>query len=49
MLDLEDILLFPTLRNLSLIKKLEFPIKVKNYLEKVSKECGINLYFAVSS
>lgn len=47
-LGLEDILLFPVLRNLSIIKKLDFPTKVKNYLTKISKECDIENYFSIA-
>ncbi len=40
-----DILLFPVLRSLSHVKGLLFPIEVRNYMEKLSRETGVTLLF----
>lgn len=43
-LSLEDILLFPMLRNLTCVKDLSFPPKVKAYVEKMAELSKIDLY-----
>lgn len=44
-LSLDDILLFPVLRNLTCVKSLTFPPKIKAYLESMSKQSKVNLFF----
>lgn len=46
-LSLEDIVLFPMLRNLTCVKGLTFPPKVKNYVEKMAELSQVNLYSPV--
>lgn len=41
----DDICLFPTLRNLTCVKGLSFPPKVKAYLESMAKLTNVNLFF----
>lgn len=43
-LSIEDILVFPMLRNLTCVKGLEFPPKVKAYIENMAKLTQIDLY-----
>ncbi|WP_373819770.1 glutaredoxin 2 [Glaesserella sp.] len=43
-LSLEDIVLFPMLRNLTCVKGLIFPPKVKNYVEKMAELSQVSLY-----
>ncbi|AUI66111.1 MULTISPECIES: glutaredoxin 2 [Glaesserella] len=43
-LSLEDIILFPMLRNLTCVKGLNFPTKVKAYVEKMAELSRVNLY-----
>ncbi len=40
----EDICLFPILRSLTCVKNLNFPPKVKSYLEKISRKSNVDLY-----
>lgn len=42
---LEDILVFPMLRNLTCVRDVQFPPKVTAYLEKMSAQSGVALYF----
>ena len=44
-LSLDDICLFPILRNLTCVKALRFPPNVKSYLESMAKKAQITLYF----
>ncbi|KAA6210003.1 glutaredoxin 2 [Avibacterium paragallinarum] len=44
-LSMEDILLFPMLRNLTCVKGLVFPPKVKAYVETMAKLSQVELYF----
>lgn len=44
-LSLDDILLFPVLRNLTCVKNLIFPEKIKTYLESMSKRTKVELFF----
>ncbi|OOF58894.1 glutaredoxin 2 [Rodentibacter myodis] len=44
-LSLEDILIFPMLRNLTCVRDVQFPPKVMAYLEKMSAQSGVALYF----
>ncbi len=43
-LSLEDILVFPILRNLTCVKGLKFPEKIDNYVKKMSALSKVNLY-----
>lgn len=43
-LSLEDILLFPILRNLTIVKGIQYPNKVSAYLHKMALQTGIDLY-----
>lgn len=45
-LSLEDIIVFPMLRNLTCVKGLQFPPKVLDYLNKMAELSNIDLYFA---
>ncbi|OOF46067.1 glutaredoxin, GrxB family [Rodentibacter trehalosifermentans] len=44
-LSLEDIIVFPMLRNLTCVRDIQFPAEVKAYLEKMSEQSGVPLYF----
>ncbi|WP_392560167.1 glutaredoxin 2 [Orbus mooreae] len=44
-LSIDDICLFPILRNLTCVKSLRFPAKVQAYIESMAKQSNINLYF----
>ena len=44
-LSLEDILVFPILRNLTCVKGVRFPPKVKNYVETMSRLSKVPLYW----
>ena len=44
-LSLDDICLFPVLRNLTCVKGLHFPPKVKEYIESMAKLTKVNLFF----
>lgn len=41
----DDILIFPTLRNLSMVKGLNFPDQVRAYLNDIVRVTGVELYF----
>lgn len=41
----DDVLIYPTLRNLSMVKGLKFPEQVLNYVEEVAKVTGTYTYF----
>ena len=43
-LSIEDIVLFPVLRNLTIVKGIEFPNKVAAYVKKMSLMSGVELY-----
>lgn len=45
-LSLEDIIVFPMLRNLTCVKALQFPSKVLDYINKMAELSKIELYFA---
>ncbi|WP_025342369.1 glutaredoxin 2 [Mannheimia varigena] len=45
-LSLEDIIVFPMLRNLTCVKGFQFPPKVLDYINKMAKLSKIDLYFA---
>ncbi|WP_017446379.1 glutaredoxin 2 [Gayadomonas joobiniege] len=47
-LNYDDILLFPILRNLTVVKGLEFPAHLTNYTEQVAKLCKIKLFHSVA-
>lgn len=44
-LSLDDICLFPVLRNLTCVKNLMFPVKIKSYLQSMSEQSKVNLFF----
>ncbi|MCX2961542.1 GrxB family glutaredoxin [Rodentibacter caecimuris] len=44
-LSLEDIIVFPMLRNLTCVRGIQFPAEVTAYLEKMSELSGVALYF----
>ncbi|BFU59720.1 MULTISPECIES: glutaredoxin 2 [Rodentibacter] len=44
-LSLEDIMVFPMLRNLTCVSDVQFPPKILAYLEKMSAQSGVALYF----
>lgn len=44
-ISIDDICLFPVLRNLTCVKGLHFPSPVKAYIESMAKQSQINLYF----
>ncbi|MCI3999294.1 glutaredoxin, partial [Klebsiella pneumoniae] len=42
---MEDILVFPVLRNLTVVRGIEWPQKVMGYLMTMSEKSGVPLYF----
>ncbi|OOF51675.1 glutaredoxin, GrxB family [Rodentibacter genomosp. 1] len=44
-ISLEDIIVFPMLRNLTCVRDIQFPPEVAAYLEKMSEQSGVELYF----
>ena len=44
-LSLEDIIIFPLLRNLSMVRDVDYPAIVRNYVDFMAQESQINLYF----
>lgn len=44
----DDINLFPFLRNLTVVKGLDFPPHLKNYLDEISELTDVNLFFDVA-
>lgn len=44
----DDINFFPFLRNLTVVKGLDFPPHLKNYLEEINELTGVNLYLDVA-
>ncbi|QEY23469.1 GrxB family glutaredoxin [Neisseria animalis] len=42
---MEDILLFPVLRNLTIVRGIEWPQKVMDYLMWMSEASGVDMYF----
>lgn len=42
----DDVLIFPNLRNLTMVKGLQFPEQVRTYIEEVAAITGVELYFA---
>lgn len=41
----DDLLIFPTLRNLSMVEGLNFPPHLMHYLNEIDSLCGAGLYF----
>ena len=41
----DDVLIFPNLRNLTMVKGLEFPEQVRTYVDEVAAITGVELYF----
>ncbi|MUK91657.1 glutaredoxin 2 [Aliivibrio fischeri] len=44
----DDINFFPFIRNLTVVKGLDFPPHLKNYLEEISELTGVHLFFDVA-
>ncbi len=44
----DDVNFFPFLRNLTVVKGLDFPPHLKNYLEEISELTGVNLYLDIA-
>ena len=44
-LSLEDIIIFPLLRNLSMVRDVDYPAIVRDYVDFMAQESQINLYF----
>lgn len=44
-LSLDDIVLFPILRNLTMVRGVAFPKKVLNYLRNMAQKSAVDLYF----
>lgn len=44
-LSMEDIMIFPVLRNLSIVKNLAFPPRVRAYLDQMAAHSKVDLYF----
>lgn len=44
-LSMEDILIFPTLRNLTVVKGVQFPPKIQYYVEKMAEKAKIDLFW----
>lgn len=42
---MEDILVFPVLRNLTIVRGIEFPPKIMDYVLTMSEKSGVPLYF----
>lgn len=40
----DDIMIFPTLRNLTIVKDLLIPATVENYIDKIAQLTGVHLY-----
>eukprot|EP00899_Mesostigma_viride_P025594 jgi/Mesvir1/6219/Mv00899-RA.1 len=47
-LSYDDIVLFPKLRGLTLVKDLKFPPKVAAYMAHMSEKCDIHLYYSMA-
>lgn len=44
-LSMDDVLIFPALRNLTMVKGLVFPPELKAYIEHIAKLCAVDSYF----
>lgn len=44
----DDIVLFPRLRSLSVVKNIKYPDKVKRYMQNMSKTSNVNLNFDIA-
>lgn len=44
-LSMEDIIIFPLLRNLSMVKGLIFPPNLLSYIQNMAKQANVNVYF----
>ena len=42
---MEDVLVFPILRNLTVVRGIEWPQKIMDYLLRMSEASGVPLYF----
>ena len=43
---MEDVLVFPVLRNLTIVKAIEWPPRVLDYVNTLAQKSGVNLYLA---
>ena len=43
--DINDFIIFPVLRSLSIVKEISFSTNIHNYMNKISKATEINLLF----
>ena len=41
----EDIITFPLLRNLTMVKGLQYPEHIRFYVERMAKQSGVPLYY----
>lgn len=41
----DDILIFPTLRNLTIVKDINFPLELRKYIDEIAARTAISLYF----
>lgn len=48
-LGINDITLWPVLRSLSIVREIEFPKLVRDYMERLSESCGVPLLFGPHS
>lgn len=44
-IDINDFIIFPTLRSLSIVAPLSFSTNIRNYMERIAKASNINLLF----
>ncbi|EJD6378632.1 glutaredoxin 2 [Providencia rettgeri] len=44
-IDINDFIIFPTLRSLSIVEHLSFSTNIRNYMERIAKSTNINLLF----
>lgn len=47
-LNLDDVLIFPVLRNLTIVRGIQFPSNVLNYLQNMAQKTKVNTYFDVA-
>lgn len=45
---LDDVLIFPILRNLTIVRGIQFPSNVLNYLQNMAQKTKVNTYFDVA-
>ncbi|WP_318839839.1 MULTISPECIES: hypothetical protein [unclassified Providencia] len=44
-IDINDFIIFPTLRSLSIVEHLSFSTNIRDYMERIAKTSNINLLF----